>query len=321
MGIAEDREGNLLVADRGRWFGLGAIWKISHNGRARLVAGTGHRGSVETGTNALASNLGRPEGLSVDNANRIYFADSVNHVVIRVENDGQITRIAGTGVPEFSGDGGPAVEASLSLPYDVRLDSQGSVYIADYGNNRIRKVTRDGIIQTVAGTGDPGYSGDGGLATDARLNGPYGIFVDDKDTLLIADTYNHVVRRVNNEGIITTIIGSGRQGYSGDGGPARAASLDGPQAIYVDGSGRTYVGDEHNHAIRVVSPDGLISTLIGTGVAGFNEDGPPRSDAQLNDPEYILVRKDGSLVISEGGNGRILVIGHNGRLQTLAGKR
>jgi hypothetical protein len=321
MGIAEDREGNLIVADRGRWFGLGAIWKISHNGRARLVAGTGHRGAVQTGTNALQSDLGSPEGLSVDNANRIYFADSVNHVVIRVENDGQITRIAGTGVPEFSGDGGPAVEASLSLPYDVRLDSQGSVYIADYGNNRIRKVTRDGIIQTVAGTGDPGYSGDGGLATDARLNGPYGIFVDDKDTLLIADTYNHVVRRVNNEGIITTIIGSGRQGYSGDGGPARAASLDGPQALYVDASGRTYVGDEHNHAIRVVSPDGLISTLIGTGVAGFNDDGTPGLDAQLNDPEYILIRKDGSLVISEGGNGRILVIGHNGRLQTLAGKR
>ena len=321
MGIAEDREGNLFVADRGRWFGLGAIWKISYNGGAHLVAGTGHRGAVQTGTNALQSDLGMPEGLSIDNANRIYFADSANHVVIRIENDGQMTRISGTGIPGFSGDGGAAVEASLRLPYDVRLDSQGSVYIADYGNNRIRKVTRDGIIQTVAGTGEPGYSGDGGLATAARLNGPYGIFVDDKNSLLIADSYNHVVRRVDNDGIITTIIGSGRQGYSGDGGPARAASLNAPQSLYIDASGRTYVGDEHNHAIRIITPDGLISTLIGTGVAGFNEDGSLGSDAQLNDPEYILVRKDGPVVISEGGNGRILVIRNNGTLHTLVGRR
>jgi hypothetical protein len=167
MGIAEDREGNLFVADKGRWFGLGAIWKISHDGRARLVVSSGHRGAVQTGTDALQSDLGSLEGLSLDDAGRIYFADSVNHVVIRVEKDGGITRIAGTGMPGFGGDGGPAVEASLNLPYDVRLDSQGNVFIADYGNNRVRKVTGDGIIQTVAGTGERGYSGDNGLATVA----------------------------------------------------------------------------------------------------------------------------------------------------------
>ena len=321
MGIAEDRVGNIFVADRGRWFGLAAIWKISQNGRARLVAGTGHRGAVQTGTNALQSDLGMPEGLCVDNANRVYFADSVNHVVVRIENDGQLTRIAGTGIPGFNGDRGPAIEASLRQPYDVRLDSQGTVYIADYGNNRVRKVTRDGIIQTVAGTGEQGYSGDGGPATAARLNGPYGIFVDGEDSLLIADSFNHVIRRVNNDGTITTIFGSGRQGYSGDGGLASAASFDTPQSLYVDANGRTYIGDEHNHAIRIVTPDGLISTLIGTGVAGYSEDGSLASDAQLNDPEYMFVRGDGSVVISEGDNGRILVIRRNGTLHTLAGKR
>ena len=321
MGIAEDRVGNIYVADRGRWFGLAAIWKISQNGRARLVAGTGHRGAVQTGTNALQSDLGMPEALYVDNANRIYFADSANHVVVRIESDGQLTRIAGTGIPGFNGDHGPAIKASLRQPYDVRLDSQGTVYIADYGNNRVRKVTRDGIIQTVAGTGEQGYSGDGGPATAARLNGPYGIFVDGEDRLLIADSFNHVIRRVNNDGTITTIFGSGRQGYSGDGGLASAASFDTPQSLYVDAYGRTYIGDEHNHAIRFITPDGLISTLIGTGVAGFSEDGSLASEAQLNDPEYMFVRRDGSVVISEGDNGRILVIRRDGTLHTLAGKR
>ncbi len=321
MGVAEDRLGNIYVADRGQWFGLSAIWKIGQDGRARLVAGTGRRGAAQTGDNALQSDLGKPEGLSVDNDNRVYFADSTNHVVMRIEPNGQMTRIAGTGTPGFSGDRGPASEASLNDPYDVRLDSRGSVYIADYGNNRIRMVTQDGMIQTVAGTGEPGYSGDGGPAKDARLNGPYGIFVDDEDRLLIADSFNHVIRRVNDDGIIMTIFGSGQQGYSGDGGPASAASFDTPQFLYVGADGQAYIGDEHNHAIRYVTPGGQISTMIGSGVAGFSEDGSLASGAQLNDPEYMFVRRDGSIVISEGDSRRVLVIRPNGTLHTLAGKR
>lgn len=321
MGIAEDRMGNLFVADRGRWFGLAAIWRIDQGGRARLIAGTRRKGAVRTGNNALHSDLGMPEALNVDDHNRVYFADSINHLVLRIENHGQLTPIAGTGTPGFGGDRGPATEAFLRQPYDVRLDSQGNVYIADYGNNRVRKVTRDGKIQTVAGTGEQGYSGDGGPAIAAQLNGPYGIFVDAEDRLLIADSFNHVVRRVNNDGTITTIFGSGRQGYSGDGGQASAASFDTPQSLYVDDGGRTYIGDEHNHAIRLVTPDGLISTVMGTGVAGFSEEGSLASGAQLDDPEYMFVRGDGSIVISEGGSGRILVIRQDGTLQKLAGAK
>ena len=321
MGVADDQKGNLFVADRGRWFGLAAIWKIDRDGKARLIAGNGHRGAVRTGTNALHSGLGVPEGLSIDDADRLYFADSVNHVVVRIETDGRLTRIAGTGIPGFGGDLGPAIEAALKQPYDVRLDSQGNVYIADYGNHRVRMITRDGLIQTVAGTGEQGYSGDGGPATAAQLNGPYGIFLDSEDDLLIADSLNHVVRRVSNDGIIDTAFGTGRQGYSGDGGQASAASFDTPQSLFVDVDGRTFIGDEHNHAIRIVMPDGLISTLIGTGAAGFSEDGTQASNAQLDDPEYLLVRRDGSIVVSEGDNARVLVIKQDGTLSTLAGQR
>lgn len=321
MGIAEDSAGNIFVADRGRWFGLAAIWKIDRDGMARLVAGTGRRGAVRAGIEGLRSDLGMPEGLTIDHLDRAYFADSINHVVMRIESDGRLTRIAGTGAPGFAGDFGPAREAALRQPYDIRLDSRGNVYIADYGNNRIRMVTPDGTIRTVAGNGEQGYSGDGGPATAARLNGPYGIFLDREDSLLIADSFNHVVRKVTGEGIITTVYGSGRQGYAGDGGPASAAAFDTPQSLYVDGDGRTFIGDEHNHAIRLVTPDGRISTLIGTGAAGFSEDGVLAAGAALNDPEYLFVREDGSVVLSEGDNRRVLIINQDGTLHTFAGER
>ena len=139
--------------------------------------------------------------------------------------------------------------------------------------------------------------------------------------MLIADSFNHVIRRVNDDGIIMTIFGSGQQGYSGDGGPASAASFDTPQFLYVGAGGQAYIGDEHNHAIRYVTPGGQISTMIGSGVAGFSEDGSLASGAQLNDPEYMFVRRDGSIVISEGDSRRVLVIRPNGTLHTLAGKR
>jgi hypothetical protein len=321
MGVAEDRVGNIFVGDRGKWFGLAAIWRINDKGRARLIAGSGHRGPVQTGVDALLSDLGSPEGLSIDSAGRVYFADSINHVVLRIETNGQLTRIAGTGVPGFNGDGGPAIEASLRRPFDVRLDSHEDVYIADFGNNRVRKVTRDGRIETVAGNGERGYGGDGGLAASSQLNGPYGIFLDGEDNLLIADSYNHVIRRVTHDGIITTIFGSGHQGYSGDGGPASAASFHVPESLHIDSAGRVYIGDELNHAIRIITPDGLISTLIGTGVAGSSDDGSLASSAQLNDPEYMFTREDGSVVISEGDNGRVIVIKPDGKLYTLVGRK
>ena len=318
MGLGRDTAGNLYVTDRGSGSGR-VVWRLEPTGTARIVAGTGQRGTAPTGIPARRSALGSPQSLCVDPAGRAYFADSYNHVVLRIDQDGTLRRVAGTGRPGGEGDGGPATEASLNQPYDVRLDGDGNLYIADYGNHRIRRVGADGLIHTAAGQGVAGYSGDSGLATEARLNGPYGVFPDAALGLLIADSHNHVIRIVDRRGYIRTLAGSGRRGFSGDGGAARSATFDTPQALWVTSSGRIYVGDEHNHAIRVIEPDGTVHLVAGTGRAGFSPDGSPARRAQLKDPENVLPGKGGALLFTEAGNGRIRSIDLDGRLGTLAG--
>lgn len=320
-GVAEDELGNVFIADRGRWWGLQVIWKIDENGTARVVGGTARRGSVRESVNARQSDLGQPEGLVVDPSGRVYFADAFNHVVLRIEPDGQLSRIAGVGSKGFTGDGSPARKAMLANPFDVDLDSAGNLFIADYGNNRVRMVDKDGTITTVAGIGAVGYSGDDGPATAARLNGPYGITIDLEDRLLIADSHNNVIRRVDRDGTITTIVGTGEAGYGGDGGPAELALLDAPQALFVDQGGRLYVGDEHNHAIRLVTANGIISKVIGDGVAGLSPDGTPSAEAMLADPESLLVRDDGTFLMTEGDNGLVRRISLDDRLETFAGRQ
>lgn len=316
VGIAEDASGNLCVSDRARRL----IWKIDPKGIARTIAGSGRRGVGLAGADALACDLGSPEGICSDTHGRIYIADSYSHVVLRIEETGALTRFAGTGMPGYAGDGGPATRARLHTPFDVRLDSKGTLFIADYANHRIRAVDPNGTIRTVAGTGRPGYAGDGGPAAAATLHGPYGVFVDRQDRLLIADSHNHVIRRLAPDGVITTIAGTGQTGYGGDAGIATAATFDTPQSLGVDSTGRIYVGDEHNHCIRVIAADGSIGTLLGNGVAGYRGDGMPAAHAQLNDPENILIRRDGSIVITDGDNGRVRVITTDGLVQTIAGR-
>jgi NHL repeat len=229
-------------------------------------------------------------------------------------------RIAGNGSRGYDGDGKPATESSLAHPYDVRLDSKGNVYIADVFNHRIRKVDLNGIMTTVAGTGVQGYSGDGGLAVNAQLNMPYGILLDKNDNLLIADSENHVIRRVTSDGLIRTFAGSGQRGYDGDGGPALAAKFDSPQSLAIDSQGRIYIVDEHNNAIRVIEVNGTVRTLVGTKGPGFSGDGGPASLAQIADPESILIRKDGSVLISARDNSRLRIISPEGVISTFAGK-
>jgi sugar lactone lactonase YvrE len=273
---------------------------------------------ASTGGSALDASLGSPEGLAVDELGRVYLADNFNHVVVRIEADGRLTRVAGTGRPGWSGDGGPADKAQLDQPYDVSLGHSGEVFIADFGNHRIRKVGSDGLIRTVAGTGEAGYSGDGGPATRARLNGPYGVFAEPDGGFLIGDSFNNVIRRVDDRGVIQTLAGNGRLGYSGDGGPARDAMLDAPQATSLN-RGRIYIDDEHNHAIRVVDASGVISAFAGTGAPGFSPDGTPAAEARLNDPENLVILPDGSVLFTEAGNQRVRLIDPKGRLSTFAG--
>jgi hypothetical protein len=236
MGLDRDAQGALYVSDRG---GLGpgrVIWRFGTDGTARVIAGTGRRGIASPGDDARRVDLGSPQSLCVDSLGRVYVADSYNHVILRIEPNGALAQIAGTGTAGNSGDGGSATAAELDQPYDVRLDGRGNMYIADFGNHRVRKVDPAGIITTVAGTGEPGYTGDGGPAIAARLHGPYGIFADPRLGLLIADSENNVVRQVDSTGTIHTIAGTGRRGLSGDGGPATAV-----------------VGDQNPHAVPVIA--------------------------------------------------------------------
>jgi sugar lactone lactonase YvrE len=320
MGIGEDHQGNLFVSDReGK-----LVWKLEKSGRAIVIAGTGQTtglGGLPSGR-ALAQdlNLAMPEGLVVDQDDSILLADSYNHVILRIDQDGYATRFAGTGEPGRGGEGIKSTDSALSFPVDVRLDSKGNVFVADLRNHRIRKITRDGLITTVAGTGVPGFSGDGGLAINAQLDTPYGIFLDKDDNLLIADSNNNVIRRVGSDGIIRTIAGTGQEGYDGDGGPPRAAKLNSPQSLGGDFAGRIYIGDEHNNAIRVLEPDGTIRTLVGSKGPGFSGDGGPASEAQIADPENIWVRKDGFILISARDNARLRIVSPDGIINTFAGR-
>jgi sugar lactone lactonase YvrE len=318
-GLAEDAAGNIYLADRGRGGTGRVIWKLDVAGRAWIIAGTGRRGGAPTGIPAVQSDLGSPEGLCLDVKGRIYFADSFSHMVLRQETDGRLTRIAGTGLPGYDDGALPAKESRLHSPYDVSCGPGGTVYIADFGNHRIRKVTPEGILVTVAGTGVPGYAGDGGPATAAQLNGPYGVLLDKFGRLYVADSLNHVVRVVDPDGWIRTLAGTGVRGYRGNGGSARQAVLDTPQALGLDTEGRLLIGDEHNHVIRVVRHDGTIFTLLGTAGPGLAADGTRADQAPLNDPEDFVMRPDGSLLVADGDNRRLLALRADGYVSNFAG--
>ncbi len=319
MGIAEDASGAIYVSDREH-----LVWKIEPSGTATVLAGTGRTtgpsGLPASRTPARDVDLASPEGLMIEPDGDILLADSYNHSVVKIDSDGYLTRIAGNGSKGFNGDGKPATESSLFFPHDVRIDSKGNIYIADAMNHRIRKVDGDGILTTVAGTGVPGYSGDGGLAVHAQLNTPYGILLDRDDNLLIGDSENHVIRRVGSDGIIRTIAGSGQRGYDGDGGPALSAKFDAPQSMAIDSQGRIYIDDEHNNAIRVLDLDGTVRTLVGTRGPGFSGDGGPAHLAQIADPENILIRRDGSVLITARDNSRVRAISPDGVISTFAGR-
>ena len=228
-----------------------------------------------------------------------------------------ITTFAGTGVPGFSGDGGPAVQAQLNLPGDVAVDGAGNVYVADTNNHRIRKVDPSGTtatITTIAGTEESGFSGDGGAAVQAQLNLPHGVAVDGSGNVYIADTNNHRIRRVDSSGTTTTIAGTGVSGFSGDGGAAVQARLNSPHGVAVDGSGNVFIADTNNHRIRRVDSSGTITTIAGTGVSGFSGDGGPAVQAQLYLPHGVAVDGFGNVYIADTNNHRIFKLPLYGRV-------
>jgi uncharacterized protein (TIGR03437 family) len=245
--------------------------------------------------------------------------------VREVGPSGIITTIAGNSESSFSGDGGPAVAAQISSPTSVAVDGSGNLFIADFYNSRVRKVSPNGTITTVAGNGTIGFSGDGGPATSAMLYEPISVAVDGSGNLFIADSGNARIRKVSPGGIITTVAGNGNFGYSGDGGPATKAQLalsnfDEGEGIAVDGSGNLFITDSFNHfTVRKISAAGIITTVAGNGTMGFSGDGGPATSAQLNRPEAVAVDGDGNLFIADTLNARVRKVSPNGAITTVAG--
>jgi sugar lactone lactonase YvrE len=311
----------------------GTVYVVSGNqieqfnpatGTITTVAGNGAAGFLGDGGTSTSAELSGPSGVAVDSVGNLYIADAGNNVIRKVTAaSGIITTVAGNGTQSYSGDGGAATSAELSGPSGVAVDSVGNLYIADAGNNLIRKVTAaTGVISTVAGHGGYGYSGDGGPATSGELSYPSGVAVDSSGNLYIADSYNSRIRLVSlATGIITTVAGNGAPSYSGDGGPATGAELNYPSDVAVDSSGNLYIADEPNERIRMVSSaTGIISTVAGNGSVSNVGNGGPATSAAFNQPTSVAVDSSGNLYIADYNNQRIrLVNAATGIITTVAG--
>jgi len=295
------------------------------------VAGVNNQGYAGDGGPATSASLMNPEGIVVDSAGNIYFADKGNYAVREVNTGGTINTVAGPGSLVFGaplGDGGPATSANFawtnSLFVGMAMDANGNLYISDSGHERVRKVTPAGIISTVAGGATlPNFTGDGGPATSAGLFAPAGVAVDSAGNLYIADPLVGRVRKVDLSGNISTVAGTGTVGYSGDGGPATSAQILSPIGLAVDAKGNLYIAESGAgvpHVRRVDASSGIITTFAGSGSsAGFSGDGGPAVNAQLNTLAGLALDKAGNLYIADAGNYRVRKVDTSGIITTVAG--
>jgi sugar lactone lactonase YvrE len=297
--VVADTSGNLFFADGNNF----AVHKVDTNGVITTVAGNGQSGFSGDGGAATNASL-QYAGLALDGFGNLFIADGGNNRVRKVDTNGIITTVAGDGTPGYTGDGGTATNATLMGPAGVALDTYGNLFIAD-GNNCIRKVDTNGFIVTVAGNGTPGYSGDGGAATNAELSAPTGLAVDACGNLFIGDQINNRIRKVDINGIITTVAGNGTPGYSGDDGAATNASLNQPTDVAVDAIGNLYISDPLNHRIREVGTNGIITTVAGNGTMGYSGDDGVATNASLSDPDGVAIDGFGNLFFADVENNRI----------------
>ena len=322
-GVAVDSLGNLYIADQSN----NLVRKVTPaTGIISTVAGTGVGGFLGEGGPATEARLNTPTGVAVDAAGNLLIVDQYNHRVRKLTvATGIISTVAGSGIGDFQGDTGLATAAALQFPTGVAVDSAGAMYIADYYNHRVRKVAaptvRPLLMTTLAGTGTAGYNGDG-AAIDARVYFPTGVAVDYAGNVYIADQSNDRVRKINTAtGVISTFAGTGIGGYLGEGGPATAARVNNPTGVAVDGAGNVYIADQYNHRVRKVTVStGVITTIAGTGAAGYLGDGVAAPTAALNYPTAIAVDSAGNVYIADQNNHRIRkVTAATGLISTIAG--
>ncbi len=313
FGVSVDKMGNIYIADSANH----RIRKVDANGIITTVAGTGIGGFSGDGGLATNAQLNSPRGVAVDSTGNIYIADYHNHRIRKVDDNGIISTFAGTGLYGFAGDGDLATNAQFRAPWSIAVDEEGRVYISDLNNYRIRLIDENGIINTIAGNGSRGLSNENVLATETALGTPYGLAIDESGNVYIADFYSFRfrrsrrsyyyshVRKIDSNGIITTFAGNGLSGYSGDNGLATSARLNRPFGLAVDAVGNVYIADYYNHRVRMVNTAGIITTLAGTGRAGFNGDDLPASSAQLRYPSAVAVNTAGDVFIADQINYRI----------------
>lgn len=317
QGLAVDVAGNLFISDSGN----SRIRRVdAATGSISTAVGTGTPGYNGEGALGTATTISQPAGLALDGAGNLYFADSGNALIRRLDRvSGRVSTVAGTpSLPGYAGDGGPAVSANLTLPEGIAFDEGGNLLVADTGNNVVRLVDAvTGRIRTLAGTGTAGFSGDGSLATQARLDRPWNLLVAPDGSILIADFGNDRVRKVSSGGVITTLAGNGARGFSGDGGSPGQASLDAPTALVMDPAGDLYIADSGNNRVRMISiSDGNIQTLAGNSADAFTGDGGPANQASLYGPYALLFDAEANLFVADMFHNRVRRI--SGQAITLA---
>lgn len=303
VGICVDHNGNLYEAD----YAVSRIRKW-YNDTLWTFAGTGVGGYTGDGGLATAANLKEPTDVFADLDGNLFITEEYNNVVRRIDaGTGIITTICGNGGGGFAGDGGPATAAHMEQPQSLCLDKYGNIYIADRGNQRIRKVNiSSGVVTTYAGNGATGYAGDGGQAINAELSMPTGVCSDTAGNIYIADNGNNVVRKVDAvTGIITTFAGTGLADFSGDDGPATAATLVQPNSVHMSKRNNLYISDYGNNRIRVVTSNGIIHTLAGSGGYGYAGDGGPALSATFLGPTGVCADDMEYVYISDAGNSAV----------------
>ncbi|MGD0668821.1 MAG: hypothetical protein ABSB23_14775 [Bryobacteraceae bacterium] len=331
QGLAVDSQGNLYIADQVN----NRVRMVTPQGIISTFAGNGKTGSprfLGDGGPATAANLYLPGGVAVDHSGNVYIADTADSSIREVGTNGVINTIAGTGFGGYGGDTGLAAGSTLLQPQDVFVDGSGNVYIADTGNAAIREITAStGIINFIAGLCTPtgttiacsiGYSGDGGLATNAGLIEPYAVAVDSSGNVYIAEPTDGRIREVStikSNIDINTIVGNGTLGFSGDGATATAAELNRPTGVAVDTAGHIYIADSLNNRIRVAQSGGSISTFAGNGGYSYSGDGGPAASAQMNSPHGVAVDGAGNYYIADAGNNVVRKVSAGGTITTLAG--